>query len=88
MISLYQSGWSPAGIRKDWERCSLGKDSAKAALGQFHDRMGAEVKEAVCWLDDNGCLRRMVVDYENGRRVDMSQRANGTNVIRFGRVPC
>lgn len=83
-MSLYHSNWSPPGIRKDWERCSMTADSATRVYGDLGN--GAALTEAVAWFDDDGACRAAVLDFDSGRRVTVKHLARSTK-ITFGRQP-
>jgi hypothetical protein len=82
-MALYESGWNPPGVRKDWERTSMTVDSAARAYGELGN--GAAMIEAVAWFDDDGACRAVALDYDNGRRVTIKHLAR-TSKVTFGRI--
>lgn len=76
---LYQSGWSPRGVRPTWDRVSMGIDGPTAAvLHQHHvpDEWGQPV-EVVAWFNEDDELRVLVADFVNGRRSVIRRTAKG-----------
>lgn len=76
MSGLYQSGWNPPGVRKDWERCSMTTDSTERFLGRMAEGLGKCV-DSVGWFSDAGVCRVLVADFDSGRR--MTVRTDGRN---------
>ena len=84
--SLYQSGWSPRGTRKAWDRCSMDIPSTVRMLGHYAEMAGGQMVEAVGWFDDDGATRILIADFDNGRRIDVRLRAHDRTVT-FTQTP-
>lgn len=71
--------YRPRGIHRDWDHCSMEIESTALALRRHHvpDSYGVPL-EAVAWFDRADRLRVLVADFENGRRVIVRLRPNGT----------
>lgn len=80
MGGLYQSGWNPPGARKAWDRCSMESKSTEHFLGNYHKMAGGEIVEAVGWFDDDGAVKAVVADYDNGKRLIARMSARTTKV--------
>lgn len=78
--SLYRSDWNPPGIRKDWDRCSMGTASTKRLLGSWDAAAKGEMVEAVAWFDLEGGLKVLVADYDNGRRIVLRNSGRSTKI--------
>lgn len=66
---LYQSGYSPRGVRKSWERCSMDVSSTVRSFGYQMAWGNGNVVEAVGWFDDKGATRVLIADFDSGDRV-------------------
>lgn len=82
--NLYLSGWNPKGVRKDFERCSVGLKSAQDFLGDFVE--GEKVKDVCAWFGPNGDLKIMVADTDKPRRIVYRRTSKGFN-IQFSAIP-
>ncbi len=60
--SLYESGFTPPSVPKDWERCSMTLDSTRRYLGSHAHLLEGEMVEAVGWFDTVGRCRVLIVD--------------------------
>jgi len=82
--SLYTSGYAPPRVKAEWDRCSMGLDSAKSMLGTWSEHRGSALAECVAWFDDDGAARVIVGQYESGDRV-IVRRSRRDFTIRFER---
>lgn len=89
---LYQSGFRPHGVRKDWERNSMDHASTQRLLGPW--ALNATVTDAVAWFDDDGWLRALVADLDATgdvavlrRRIVLRCKPSGRYTINFQAVP-
>lgn len=76
-MSIYQSGWNPRGVRKAWDRTSIGNASAESAL---RDWIKGTVIDACGWFDESDNLRILVADTDIGKRVTYRRNARGFTV--------
>lgn len=85
-IDIYRSGWNPPGYRRDWDRCSMSVDSTAGLLGEWHNRMQAQIVEAVGWFRDDGSLAYLAADYAHGRRLHVRVSKRGVYTISQERI--
>lgn len=85
-LALYRSDWKPAGVKADWDKCSMDTPSTKRLLGTWGDAVQGQMVEAVAWFDYNGGLRVLIADYDCDRRIILRQSSRGTK-LAFERVP-
>ncbi len=84
--ALYLSGWSPPGIRKDWDRCSMDtKSSTQVLQPHLTPNIGA-MTEAVAWFGLDGDLRCLVADFDTGRRIIHRRNARNWST-KYTRTP-
>lgn len=77
----------PAGVKKDWEANSMGREGAGSVLRKYHTPLEwGDPENCVAWFDRFERLRTVVGHYPNGRSVIVRINANGKWSAAFGRA--
>lgn len=70
MSNIYLSGFAPRGVRREWERTSIGCEDAAHVLDKYLSlRVRDTPTSALAYWSPDGCLRVMACDMEDQRRI-------------------
>lgn len=76
-MTIYESGWTPKGVRKIWDRCSVGVDSANRIVNRYID---ADLVDACGWFDGSDALKVLVAYTRDGDRIILRRGTRETSL--------